>query len=183
MPDGSYQILEDNNKGFFRIAESKENLSDNFVFIQTKDNKIYQVEELFRKQIDGDLKSTIRYFYPFSTNTEAEFVERVKEDEYKKARILKKWIEAEEKKYTDLYSLWKPGYNWMLVKCKHHEEPLIICENPKKKGEMETEGFAIPPDIIGRHFIIKNNAVFPQKHKYTIDDELAKKPIWKPYNV
>jgi len=40
IADGSYEILENNAKGFFKIAEKQENLKDNIVLIQVKDNKL-----------------------------------------------------------------------------------------------------------------------------------------------
>ena len=62
--DGKYiEILEDNARGFFKIAENPDNLKDNLVFIQIKNDKIYRVRELQRKEINNDkLKSSIRYF-------------------------------------------------------------------------------------------------------------------------
>ena len=58
-----YEVLENNSLGFFRISENEKNLLNYPVFIQTKDKKIYKVERLYRKTIDSDLESTIRFFF------------------------------------------------------------------------------------------------------------------------
>lgn len=76
--DGHYTILEDNARGFFKVAEKPENLKNNTVFIQAKDKKLYLIKELGRKEIDGDKKSTIRYFDPVCILDADEFVEMIK---------------------------------------------------------------------------------------------------------
>lgn len=102
MADGSYEILENNAKGFFRIAEKPENLKDNIVLIQAKDKKIYRINELFRKEIsDNKLKSTIRYFYPIAIYDEEKFVENIKKADNK---LLSTIFDDEP---DNLYNLWK----------------------------------------------------------------------------
>ena len=183
MPDGTYRILEDNNKGFFRIAENPEKFKNCFVFIQAKDNLIYQVSELFRKEIDNDLKSTVRYFYPASINRESDFIKCIKENVFSIIRGLKKLKEIEDKKYTDLYSLWEPEYSGIIVKCKKLSFPIFIMKSPYSRGEMETDRFSIPPKIIGRSFTRKGNVIYPTKTMVGIDDTDARKPIWKYEDV
>lgn len=74
---GNLEILENNAKGFFRISEVPENLSNYFVYIQVKSGKIYRVRKLFRRESSGERKSTIRYFLPEEEYTESEFIEAV----------------------------------------------------------------------------------------------------------
>ena len=78
--DNGFEIVENNSKGIFRIAKKDENLKNNLVFIQAKDQKIYQIDELLRKQINNNegLESTIRYFYPVAIYTENEFISAIK---------------------------------------------------------------------------------------------------------
>ncbi len=76
--DGSYSILENNARGFFRIAENPDNLKINTVFIQAKDRKLYLIKELLRKEIDSDKKSTIRVFEPVCIFDPDEFVAKIK---------------------------------------------------------------------------------------------------------
>ena len=101
IDDKTYEILEDNANGFFRISEKEENLKDNIVLIQAKDRKIYRINELKRKEIDDKLKSTIRIFNPISIYTEEEFLNAVKEVDNTLLTI----------KFDDeidtLYKLWK----------------------------------------------------------------------------
>ncbi len=78
--DGKYiEILEDNARGFFKIAEKPDNLKDNLVFIQIKNDKIYRVRELQRKEINNDkLKSSIRYFELDGVYSAEEFINKIK---------------------------------------------------------------------------------------------------------
>lgn len=76
--NGVVEIVEDNARGFFRIAEEELDLSKYPVFIQVRDGTIYKVNKLFRKQINKENKSTIRYFYKSSLFTEEEFIEAIK---------------------------------------------------------------------------------------------------------
>ena len=75
---GNIEILEDNAKGFFRISEVSKNLSDHYVYIQVKSGVIYRVSELNRREIPGNLRSTIRYFALTEKYTENEFIEAIK---------------------------------------------------------------------------------------------------------
>jgi hypothetical protein len=111
--DADYEILEDNARGFFRIAEKPENIMRWPVFFQAKDSHIYRVKKLDRKEVDSELKSTIRLFRPDAIYTEEEFIEGIKEgnesfwsDDYK------------EKKSRGLHTiseLWSPKFSYMIV--------------------------------------------------------------------
>jgi len=108
--DGYFEILENNAKGFFRIAENKKNLEEYPVFIQVKGGIIYRVKELLRKDIDNDLKSTIRLFKPFGTYSEDEFVKAVLNcDDNLKSEHFK------STELSSIYDLWNRSYSVMIV--------------------------------------------------------------------
>ena len=113
--DGTYEILEDNAKGFFRIAEKEENLKNSIVLIHAKNKKIYRINELLRKEIKAkELKSTIRCFKPVSIYDEDEFVQRIKNADNKLLNL-----KVEEEADT-LYHLWEL-YNPRVARFKNTE--------------------------------------------------------------
>ncbi|MBO4359056.1 MAG: hypothetical protein J5796_04565, partial [Erysipelotrichaceae bacterium] len=108
------------------------------------------------------------------------------EDEYKKQRetirqTMVKMLEElkAEMAYTDLFSLWKTTYSWIVVSCKGYPKHLLICENKNRTGEMETGGFSIPPSIVSRDAEIKNNRLTWSWNTKLIHPSDAEKPIWK----
>lgn len=103
---GNVEILENNAKGFFRISEVAENLSNYRVYIQVKSGKIYRVSKLYRKESSNGLKSTIRYFVPHEVYTEDEFVEAVRMNKIGTFQI--------ESSHT-LHELWKSNFLHMIV--------------------------------------------------------------------
>lgn len=124
--DGAIEILEDNARGFFRIAECTENLKNNYVYIQVKSKKIYRVKELLRRSSGCDLKSTIRYFFPCEEYSETEFIDAVKNN-----RIDNGWekpTEASSEPQT-LEQLWRAEYSWVKVKNIVKNDVRIISHN------------------------------------------------------
>ena len=79
--DGTLELLEDNAKGFFRVAYETQNKFKNIgVFIQTKSNHIYRVTELLRRE--GQMKehmATLRYFNRNGIWTEDEWIEELRQ--------------------------------------------------------------------------------------------------------
>ena len=122
---GEIEILEDNAKGFFRVSENPNNLKDHPVYIQVKSGMIYRVTELFRREIESDRKSTIRYFYPSEHYTEAEFISAIRG-----CRIPAKEAPAPKK----IAELWESGFVWMVVQNVETGDKLFINRNDK--GEM-----------------------------------------------
>lgn len=173
LNDGTYHIVEDNAKGFFRIAENPENLKNNKVFIQAKGGLIYQVPALYRKEIDNDLKSTIRYFYPTSINTESEFIEKIKNNEFNKLLSKINGIVCQS-----LHSLWKPGYYQMVANNVEEGYSILVCEDRNKKGEMERD-FTYPSVIIFRYVNWKyNHYEIRSQTRYRLKSDTANKPVW-----
>ena len=79
--DGKYYILENNAKGFFRIAENDENLKNNIVFIQAKDGMLYRIDALRRKHIIDEKQSTIREFDPVQIITPEELIKLLRNND------------------------------------------------------------------------------------------------------
>ena len=102
--NGKYiEILEDNARGFFKIAENPDNLKNNLVFIQIKNGSIFRVRELFRKENTGNkkLQSTIRYFENDGEYDAEEFVAKLK-------NLDKDFLSIEKVARPDtLFNLWK----------------------------------------------------------------------------
>lgn len=122
--DGYIELLEDNSKGFFKISENENNLSDNRVYIQTKNKNIYRVTELKRRETSSGQKSTIRYFYPVEEYTEEEFVEAVRNGDLLSTQTPK-----------PLGELWSEKYIWMrVIDIRQKELPVYIRHNGS--GEM-----------------------------------------------
>ena len=173
LADGAYQILEDNAKGFFRIAENKENLKNNFVFIQAKNGLIYQVPELFRKEIDNELKSTIRYFYPSSISSESEFIEKIKNNEFRNRITRIRGIDC-----RSLYDLWKPEFYQMVANNVEEGYTILICEDRKRPGIMERD--AIYHSVIVYRYVNwkYTRFEFMSQTRYRLGYEKAEKQVW-----
>lgn len=61
--EGVYKIREDNFYHFFRIEKILPNFYlKNVVFLQDKNNKIYQIKSLGRAETNTELEGTVRYF-------------------------------------------------------------------------------------------------------------------------
>lgn len=60
--NGIIELLEDNSKGFFKVAEECNSLYNYPIYVHFSDDNIYRVKELKRKEINGELESTIRFF-------------------------------------------------------------------------------------------------------------------------
>lgn len=108
--EGDFEILENNAKGFFRVAEHPNNLKEYPVFIQVKGGIIYRVDELRRKEIDDEKKSTIRLFKPIGTYTEDQFVEGIINcgEEFKSSRFKTFGL-------SSIHELWDKRYSVMIV--------------------------------------------------------------------
>lgn len=122
--DGSFEILENNAKGFFRIAENPVNLMVYPVFIQTRGGAIFRVSRLERKEIDGDRKSTIRFFKPDLTLDESSFIKGVQDGD--SAFMSKAYIESITPKGDSVYWLWKPEYQRMVVHNPERDMTILI---------------------------------------------------------
>lgn len=72
------ELLEDNSKGFFRVCEECKNIKNYQVYIQVSNQLIYRVTSLERKEVEGDLQSSIRYFTKNEVYTAEEFVDMIK---------------------------------------------------------------------------------------------------------
>lgn len=123
--NGNIELLENNAKGFFKVSEVPENLSNHLVYIQVKSGTIYKVDKLLRREIPGDRKSTIRYFVPNEVYSESEFIDAIKSD-----KIV---IPETPKSYT-LQQLWNSNYLSMTVKNIYTDD--IIRINRDYKNEM-----------------------------------------------
>lgn len=108
--DGYFEILENNAKGFFRIAEKESNLTEYPVFIQVKGNLIYRVKQLLRKDIDNGLNSTIRIFKNSGVYTEDEFITKIlnSDSEFKAKYFLKNELK-------NIHELWDKDFSLMIV--------------------------------------------------------------------
>lgn len=134
--DGLYEILEDNARGFFRIAEKPENLERWPVFFQAKDGLIYRVKRLDRKEVDSSLKSTIRLFKAEGIYTEDAFLELLQSgaesiwsDDYRR------------KKKGDLHTvseLWDSSYSFMIIQDAKEpdDQNAYIMVNRDKNGDI-----------------------------------------------
>ena len=171
--NNSYQILEDNSNGFFRIAENPSNLKENNVFIQVKDYCIYWVDKLERKEIDHELKSTIRYFKPKGIYESGEFVSKIRNKGFD--------FMADKKDDTELktlFELWNKSYTSLLVENTNTKQQVIVYRdfNNQDKIWMKDSNIVIK-------FITWNNKT--QKYKKNSDKEYylyqseANKRIWK----
>lgn len=160
--NGVFELLEDNAKGFFRIAEEPSNLRDYPVFIQVKGGLIYRVDKLERKEIDNELKSTVRLFIPVATFTEDEFVDGI--------------INCRDvfKSKKSIYELWDKSYKMMIV--TDGKDTIKITGG--NDGEIYKDYRNGQPKYAyvnwyGTHFKPRNNK------EYSLKIELAKEKKWR----
>ena len=122
--DGSFEILENNAKGFFRVAENPANLEDYPVFIQVRGGTVYRVSKLGRKETQDSRKSTIRFFMPDATFSEEEFINGIKSQEG--VFLSKQYAESIKPKGDSVYWLWKPEYQRMVVHNPERDMTILI---------------------------------------------------------
>ncbi len=167
--DGSIQILEDNARGFYRVAEEEKDLSNHPVFIQVKGGKIYKISMLYRKEIDGDKKSTIRYFYPDAIFDEVEFISALKNCDDS--------LFALGNKQDSIYNLWDNECTRMVFENIESGDQIIIYGQDGKMNEDFATG------CITYQYVSFDN----KTHLYTIKSqkfynlghENARKKVWK----
>lgn len=130
--NGNYiEILEDNARGFFKIATNPDNLKNNLVFIQVKDGKIYRVKELFRKEINDlmGLKSTIRYFEMNGIYTAEEFTDNIK-------NLNKNFLSINNSNEPkSLFDLWQDGMKKAVFKQNNSDWYIRLKLGPKEQIE------------------------------------------------
>jgi hypothetical protein len=132
--DGYYEILEDNARGFFKIAEKEENLQKWPVFVQTKDRTIYRINNLGRKAIDSELKSTIRLFSPAGIYSQSQFIDNIKKCD---REFLHLWEKSDE--IADLHyisELWDSSFSYMVIQDMSKTENNLYFINRNRKGAM-----------------------------------------------
>lgn len=130
--DGTYLVLEDNARPFFRVAKNPENLAKFPVFIHTKDGLIYLIKEIWRKNTDNDIKATVRVFRPAGIFTEDEFVQCIKNmDERFMSEPFAARLQPEKK---TLFELWEKRYSRMVV--LEFDQEKILAFYPDGKGGM-----------------------------------------------
>ena len=174
--ENEFEILEDNARGFFRIAEHPENLVNYPVFIQTHDGNVYLVKELRRKEIDNELKSTIRLFSPVKIFTPQEFVQALRnlEDDF----LSHEYAEKKGLLAKSIYDLWKPGYYKMIVRDTKSDDIIAIFRD-KKNPEKMSRNFGF--DNIGYVYMGEGpNGGFYQKSEkfYDLAEWKAKEKRW-----
>ena len=195
--DGTYTVLENNAKGFFRIAEDPDNLKNNIVFIQAKDKQLYLVKELRRKEIEGEKKSTIREFEPKCILVPNEFVECMRDGDFS--------FEENEKEIFDLIEMfipspsetknvniqyvpqskaknelksvkswWSPYYYFMIL-FNPSTNKYIRIEKGTKRGEMETIGK-------WNHILYQEVKWDSRTRKYTLINQNKYQMSWEEAN-
>lgn len=130
--DGVYKIREDNFYHFFRIEEKMPDFySNNIVFIQDKNNRIYNIKKLERVNSNVELEGTVRFFGKCLTfNTSNEFAnwlhyDWVKSDLYGNDSIKLDSIENILMEFRD-----KPDKMFHLQNCEKKDKNghyLIYC--------------------------------------------------------
>lgn len=130
--DGKFRVLENNAKGFFRIAEDADNLLHH-VYVEAKDQKIYRIQHLERKQIDGDIESTIRVFDTTEIYTKQEFIDKIVNN-----AIFDK-TETIDDSYDTIFDLWDKSYYYMVVMNTITSDHIVIFKDSKKQGEMKRD--------------------------------------------
>lgn len=160
---GNLQILEDNARGFFRISENPENLSNHFVYIQVKSGKIYRVRNLYRCEISGERKSTIRYFAPEEEYFEDEFIDAVhsnkigfytKKAEDKPLVTPTPQVQVNTSRYYQpkpIRKLWRPTYSSMIVKNITDETEIRINRNAQNDMYRNANGCILYTYIDGHN--------------------------------
>ncbi len=96
------------------------------VFIQVKSKKIYRVEELKRLETDSELKSTIRYFKPAETYTPESFIEAIRLNTIRPAKV--------QPCLMPLTTLWRDNFSNAFV--IDSEKDNIIMVNRDYKGHL-----------------------------------------------
>lgn len=110
---GVIEILENNAKGFFRIAELPENLEEYPVFIQVRGGTIYRVSKLGRKEIEDTRASTVRFFVPDAIFDENSFINGIKSMDG--VFLSKPYAQAIVPEGASLLDLWDESYQRMYV--------------------------------------------------------------------
>ena len=159
--EGNIELLENNALGFFRISENPDNLKKHYVYIQVKKGMIYRVKELCRKEIDGELKSTIRYFVLSEVYSEEEFIEAIKNNE-----IINHPLRFPFKPLCDI---WKENYLWMIVYNKKKECSIYINRDDKDGMYRDKDNNCILYSYVNKQY---NNKRYWLSH---CDEKL---PIW-----
>ncbi|MDY6392830.1 MAG: hypothetical protein SPL80_08360 [Bacilli bacterium] len=127
--DGTYLVLEDNARPFFRVAMNPKNLARFPVFIQAKDRLIYLIKEIWRKDTDGEIKATVRVFRPAGIFTEKEFIECIKN---KDERFMSESFASKEKfEKKTLFELWEKHFSRMVVLEADQDKILAFYSNGK----------------------------------------------------
>lgn len=194
--DGTYTILENNAKGFFRIAENPDNLKYNTVFIQAKDRQLYLITELRRKEIDSDKKSTIRVFEPECVIDPDDFVEMIKNAEFS---FMKKQVEGDFSSFLDSFvvpvmdeetpskpalpkpdlndlqsvdDLWDSKYYFMILYNPKEQSYIRIVKSNKNDGDMER---------IGKwNYVVYQNVYWDiNSGKYTVRSDFRHHMSWE----
>lgn len=167
--EGYIQVLEDNARGFYRVAEEEKDLTDHPVFIQVKGGIIYKVTKLYRKEIEGEKKSTIRYFYPDAIFTEEEFIQALRTNDER--------LFVLEKKIDSIYNLWDKECSRMVFENTETGKQIIIYG---KNGEMN-EDFAtgcITYQFVYFDYKTHWYSIKSQKF-YNLGHSDAHKKVWK----
>ncbi len=158
--DDTYSILENNAKGFFRIAEDPNNLKNNVVFIQSKDGNLYRVDALRRKLIDDNKQSTIREFDPVQIITPEELIDEIRNNRFQAFEDVQETALVENVDInpivpvfapTAIYAakndeiktvneLWDQRYYFMILFNEHTRQYIRIVKDPQKNGQMERYG-------------------------------------------
>lgn len=179
-----YEILEDNAKGFFKVALDENNLMNNPVYIQAKDKLIYRVGKLYRKEIQSELQSTIRYFYTWEVYTEDQFINAVVSNGINQIPLtkeLKQVIDASKElssKTRTLYQLWDNSYRAMII-CNvfynSGKTPIIVYKSVNGSGvQVDRDG-----NVIYQYVTIKDNQVYlNSNNRYTLKKSEALKKEW-----
>ena len=168
---GNIEILEDNARGFFRIAENPNNLKNYRVYIQVKIGEIYRVTELLRRESSNEKKSTIRYFVPVEAYTEQGFINAIKNNDFKIIRDI--GAERNEKQPKSIQELWDKPYKWMIL--KNVETEKIIYINCNHRGDIYRD---FSTDCI-RYKYVNDEKSFPSSKKdYPLSHQEEKKAVW-----
>ena len=124
------ELVEDNACGFFRIADENKDLKEHPVFIEVKGGRIFKADKLFRKEIEGDKLSTIRFFNLSTTFENYEgFVEALKTCDkslfesnppiQKDKSIIQKQKTIDFDNCKRIVELWDESYAFMVVLNTH----------------------------------------------------------------
>lgn len=174
------EILEDNARGFFKVIEECGDLSNYYVYIQTKNKQIYRVKQLKRKEIENDLKSTIRYFEKEQNYSPEEFVSQIK---YKNKEIYQDKTDPLDADNNTLYDIYQICNSKKLksITVKRMTDGEIIRVYRDDNTGMMSENFK--DGKIGVHYCEKQSYYGHYKIKnntfYSLSKYDAGRPIWK----